>query len=134
MPQSDKSDFESTSGRSDLEGKTFECGTDENRLNILHQAFDYRGDVTLLMKDGSEIEGYVHNVNANANRVTLFAKVSKRESENQEVVLDHIVKIHFSGPDTAFGKSWDDWMAKSAAQREKEASLLRDKSIERGEL
>lgn len=134
MPQADKSDHQSSSGRSEIEGKTFEREKSEDWNHVLNEAFDYRGDVTLFLQDGSEIEGFVHNVNHAANRVALFAKLSARESENREVVLGDIVKIHFSGADTAFGKSWDDWMAKSAAQKEKEAALLRQKAIERGEL
>ncbi len=137
MPQADKSDnshLESNSGRSEFEGKTFERDKESNWKFILDQAFDYRGDVTLFLKDGSEVEGFVHNVNVPANRVTLFVKTSSRESENQNVTLEDIVKIHFSGPDTAFGKSWDDWMTKSAAQKEKEADLLRQEAIKRGEL
>lgn len=135
MPQADKSDFASSpSGRSDLEGKSFQFDNPEDRLNVLRKAFDYRGDVTLELEDDSSVEGFIHNIDLGGNRVSLFAKLSKRESENQDVALDQVKALHFSGEDTAFGKSWDDWVAKSNAQREKEAEKLRRQAIERGEL
>jgi len=135
MPQADKSDFaSSSSGRSDLEGKSFQFDNPEDRLNVLRKAFDYRGDVTLELEDGSSVEGFIHNIDLGGNRVSLFAKLSKRESENQDVALDQVKALHFSGEDTAFGKSWDDWVAKSNAQRETEAEKLRRQAIERGEL
>ncbi|MEO0453134.1 MAG: hypothetical protein AAFY98_03220 [Verrucomicrobiota bacterium] len=135
MPQADKSDHDTLShGKSEYEGKHFHFENPEERAQILREAFDYRGDVTLSFTDGSTIEGFVHNVNQAANTVTLFAKLSKRESENKEVSLDQITGLSFSGEDTAFGKSWDDWVTKSEAQRAREADRLRSQSIERGEL
>jgi hypothetical protein len=47
---------------------------------------------------------------------------------------DDVVSVSFTGEDVAFGKSWSDWQAKSAKQREAEAEKQRQKSLELGHL
>src|ERR1700723_4729526 len=42
-----------------LEGWIPQLATDEEIRVALEKAFDYRGDVTIIRKDGSKIEGYL---------------------------------------------------------------------------
>src|ERR1700733_15846229 len=42
-----------------LEGWIPQLATDEEIRVALEKAFDYRGDVTIIRKDGSKIEGYI---------------------------------------------------------------------------
>ena len=88
-----------------LQGMRFE---DPAKLaEALEKAFDYRGDVTIRKKDGSEIEGYVFD--RNASRVRLFPK----EGEGKmSVAYSDIAGVTFSGRDTAAGKSYQAWVQK----------------------
>ena len=42
-----------------IEGWVPELATDEDVRNALEEAFDYRGDVTITLKDGTRVEGYI---------------------------------------------------------------------------
>ncbi len=134
MPQSDKSAPQTSSGRSEFEGNEYVTDSAENLQQALTYAFDYRGDVTLRLKDGSEVEGFVHNFDLKNDTVAIFVKESKRESLNQTTKASEIASIHFSGDDKAFGQSWDDWMAKSERQRQAEAARIEKESKEMGHL
>ncbi len=72
-------------------------------------AVDYRGDITVELKTGNTIEGYLFNVGQNS--LDLFPKQSPRK---ESILILDIKKIHFSGQDTAKGKSWEDWVKKRA--------------------
>jgi len=88
-----------------LQGMRFE---DPAKLaEALEKAFDYRGDVTIRKKDGSEIEGYVFD--RNASRVRLFPKDGEGKVS---VAYPDIAGVTFSGRDTAAGKSYQAWVQK----------------------
>jgi hypothetical protein len=131
MPQQDKS--QATIGCSDLEGKTITPGNREELNEAVRLAFDYRGDVTLNLKDGSAVEGFVFNHDAAAGSIQVFVKEGK-ESLPRAVRHEEVASVAFTGADVAFGKSWDDWQAKSARQREAEAEKLRQQSLDLGHL
>ena len=134
MPQQDKSAPQTSSGRSEFEGKEYLTDSPEQLEEALRFAFDYRGDITLRLKDDSEVIGFVHNFNLKSDTVTLFITESKRESSNGTIPASSIQSMFFSGDDKAFGKSWDDWMAKSERQRQAEAERLENQSKEMGHL
>lgn len=140
MPQADKAtppaERNENGGISQLEGKNFAIESREQLEEILQVAFDYRGDVTLRQKDGGATEGYIFKCDNNQGVITLFVKnpEKKRESEQATVKYDDITSIDFTGEDTAFGKSWDNWMAKSAKQREAEAAKLEQEAEQLGHL
>jgi len=134
MPQADKSapEVQSSPGRSEFEGKEFTTDSPEDLENALRFAFDYRGDVTLDFHDGSSIEGYLHNYDLQADTLSIFIKESKRESSDSTVHPSQITKVRFTGPDLAFGTSWEDWMAKSEKQKRAEAERLKKEAEEKG--
>lgn len=74
-------------------------------------AVDYRGDVTLELRDGNQVEGFLFN--ANADRLDLFPKNSPQK---QSVLIQDVKSVTFSGKDEAAGKSWDDWIKKREHQ------------------
>ena len=82
---------------------------EEDRFSAgLDWAIDYRGDVTLLMSDGTEIECYIFS------RVTgpgeeLHCLV-KGEDERRSIRVELIEELRFSGKDTAAGRSFDRWI------------------------
>src|SRR5579862_8123912 len=62
-----------------LEGWIPPLASDEEIRNALEKAFDYRGDVTITKKDGSNIEGYIFDRRSNGKTladccVRLFPK------------------------------------------------------------
>jgi len=134
MPQQDKSSPQTTVGRSEFEGNEYPTDSPESLEQALRFAFDYRGDITLRLKDGSDIEGFVHNFDLQQDTVAIFVKESKRESSDDIAVASEIKAIQFSGDDKAFGKSWEDWMAKSERQRQAEALRLEGESKNMGHL
>ena len=68
-------------------------------------AFDYRGDVTLTLEDGDDVEGYVTNLRGDA--VELW-----RRGTTQVLSLPsaRIRGVVLSGRDTASGRSYQTWL------------------------
>ena len=83
----------------------------------IEAAFDYRGHVTVRLKDGTAIEGflfnrmYEHPKGGEGNYVDL---VMKNKDLNRRVPLDRIAAVELTGEDCAAGKSYADYMAKKA--------------------
>ncbi len=132
MPQADKHALP-THKPGSIEGSTMECGDAAARRNALQNAFDYRGDVTLDLQDGSHLVGFVFLYNESGDQIQLFVPQGK-DSVPQTIPASRVVRVRFTGEDTAFGKSWDDWTAKAEKERQKEAERLAKEAVARGEL
>lgn len=84
----------------------------------IEAAYDYRGHVTLTLKDGSSVEGYLfnrlyaHPKNGESFYVDL---IIKNKDQNRRVPMDQIGSIFLTGEDCAAGKSYADYLAKKAA-------------------
>jgi hypothetical protein len=115
-----------------LQGSVFVFQSEQDRIEAIDKAFDYRGDVTLQVA-GQAIEGYIFNRDASARppRVELFVKGSE---EPRIIPYADIESIAFTGRDTADGKSWDAWVNKKAEQRQAEAERLAAEAAARGHL
>ena len=86
----------------------------DNELRVaLEKAFDYRGDVTLTLKDGSKVEGYIFDRTTGHtlqdSKVRLFPK---DRDEKIAVPYSSIARLEFTGRDTAAGKSFETWVKK----------------------
>src|SRR5262245_12766513 len=96
-----------------LEGWVPELAGGEELRQALEKAFDYRGDVTIIRKDGSKVEGYIFDRRTGKSladsAVRLFPKDSKQKVSVQ---YSEIAALAFSGRDTAAGKSWEAWVRK----------------------
>lgn len=96
-----------------LEGWIPTLATDEELRGALEKAFDYRGDVTITLKDGTAVEGYIfdrHNGRTlSDSRVRVFLKNS---DDKISVSYSDIQALAFTGRDTAAGKSWEAWLRK----------------------
>jgi hypothetical protein len=90
-----------------LQGKVFETASEEELREALEKAFDYRGDVTITLKNGSSIEGYIFD--RNHAQVRLLPKDNATKISIQYV---NIAGLAFTGRDTAAGKSWEAWVKK----------------------
>ncbi len=99
--------------RENLQGLVWQSATQEELRTGLEKAFDYRGDVTITLKDGSQIEGYIFDRQPGTtladSRVRLFPK-----DQDQKISISYadIAGLAFSGRDTAAGKSWEAWVKK----------------------
>jgi hypothetical protein len=132
MPGAEKHDVQKPAPES-LEGTVFENTGDEAFIRALQTAFDYRGDATLVLEDGSQIEGYIFNHNPATREIQVFVKEGK-ESAPAVVPYGKVKRILLSGPDMAFGKSWDDWTKKDERERKKLAERLAGESQALGHL
>ncbi len=104
-----------------LEGQRFKVEDAQLRTKVIEMAFDYRGDVTLELRSGEHLEGYVYHRNSQAP--SPFLKLfPKNQARTREVGYADIVSIIFSGEDTAFGKSWEDWLNKKQQDSGKDQS------------
>lgn len=90
-------------------------------VSIIDQAFDYRGDVTLELKSGESIEGFVFSRNGSVAPpyLELFPTNS---SSSQKILYDQIRGVWFSGEDTASGKSWESWVKKKQEEKSHQIS------------
>ncbi len=86
----------------------------EEELRIaLEKAFDYRGDVTLTLKDNSKIEGYIFDRIAGPSLASSFVRVIPQGSnQKRKIPYAEIAALAFTGRDTAAGKSWEAWVRK----------------------
>jgi hypothetical protein len=96
-----------------LEGWVPELANEEEIRSALEKAFDYRGDVTITRKDGSEIEVCIFDRIAGANLNTSFVRLLPRDSsQRMKICYADIAALMFSGRDPAAGKSWEAWVRK----------------------
>jgi len=96
-----------------VQGWVPNLATEEELRVALEKAFDYRGDVTLTLKDNSRIEGYLFDRTTGSSLTTSFVRVLPKDS-NQKLKLSYaeIAALAFTGRDTAAGKSWEAWVGK----------------------
>ena len=96
-----------------VEGWVPELVTEEELRIALEKAFDYRGDVTLTLKDNSKVEGYVFDRVAGNSLANSFVRVMpKQANEKLKIAYAEIAALAFTGKDTAAGKSWEAWVRK----------------------
>lgn len=96
-----------------IQGWVPELATEEELRIALEKAFDYRGDVTLTLKDNSKIEGYIFDRVAGPTLSASFVRVLPKDSSpRRKIAYADIAALAFTGRDTAAGKSWEAWVSK----------------------
>jgi hypothetical protein len=80
----------------------------------LEKAFDYRGDVTVTLKDGSKLEGYIFDRKSNGPALAdCFVRMMPKDQPGKlNVPYSDIAALAFTGRDTAAGKSFAAWVKK----------------------
>ncbi len=84
----------------------------------IEKAFDYRGHVTLSLKDGSSLEGFVFNrlyAHPKGGDSFYVDLIVKNKELSRRVSMTEIQSIALTGEDCAAGKSYADYLAKKAA-------------------
>ena len=96
-----------------VQGWVPKLATEEELRIALEKAFDYRGDVTLTLKDNSKIEGYLFDRATGSSLTNSFVRVLPKDSNQKlKIAYADIAALAFSGRDTAAGKSWEAWVGK----------------------
>ena len=87
--------------------------TEEELRIALEKAFDYRGDITLTLKDNSKIEGYLFDRTTGPSLAASFVRILPKDSTQKvKITYADIAALAFTGRDTAAGKSWEAWVGK----------------------
>jgi len=97
-----------------LEGWIPSTATDPEIREALEKAFDYRGDITITLKDGRAIEGYVFDRKSNGASLAdcSIRMMPKNEPGKVSIAYSEIAALAFTGRDTAAGKSFAAWVKK----------------------
>ena len=91
-----------------LEDWAPEPGPDLPLERIIDLAFDYRGNTTVVLTDGTELQGYVFNRNADAGEP--FIQMFDADGAGPRAIpYSRIRTIRFTGRDTAAGNSYALW-------------------------
>ncbi len=99
--------------RENLQGWIPGLATEADIRAVIEKAFDYRGDVTITRKDGSQLTGYLFDrrigktLNDSVIRLMLAAN-----NERPAISYSEIASIAFTGRDTAAGKTYEAWVKK----------------------
>lgn len=102
--------------RENLEGWIPQLATDDEIRASLEKAFDYRGDITITMKSGEKIEGYIFDRRTGptlaASAVRLIPKPANSNEAPQKLSIPYadIAALAFTGRDMAAGKQWENWV------------------------
>jgi len=97
-----------------LEGWIPALATDAEIREALEKAFDYRGDLTLTLKDGQTVEGYLFDRRCEGTNLSdCYVRVMPKDSvEKRKIRYSEIAAVAFTGKDTAAGKSFEAWVKK----------------------
>jgi len=92
-----------------LEGWDPELGPELSLARVVDLAFDYRGNVTVVGRDGTEVEGYLFNRDAEAPEP--FVQLLDGDGATAITIpYARIRTIRFTGRDTAAGLSYAAWL------------------------
>lgn len=96
-----------------VQGWVPQLASEEELRVALEKAFDYRGDVTLTLKNNSKIEGYIFDRVTGPTLSASFVRVLPKDGGPRvKISYTEIAALAFTGRDTAAGKSWEAWVRK----------------------
>jgi hypothetical protein len=92
-----------------LEGWAPQIADPETLAEVVERAFDYRGDVTVVLTEGVEVVGYLFN--REREGAEPFVEIM-RSSGGDPLTIPYarIRAITFTGKDTAAGASYAAWL------------------------
>ena len=97
-----------------LEGWIPSVSTESEIRAALEKAFDYRGDLTITLKSGQKIEGYLFDRKIKGPLLSdCFVRLMPKDGADKiSVPYSEIAALAFTGRDTAAGKSFAAWVKK----------------------
>ena len=114
-----------------LEGRVFRPVSAAETAEAIDLAFDYRGDVTLELRAGESLKGYIYNRLSTASGPVIEMFPTDNPAPRQ-IPYAEIVSIAFTGADTASGNSWEAWALKKDSERRAEADRVEAEARARG--
>ena len=91
-------------------------GPDVPLTEAIDRAFDFRGNVTVERRDGTEMIGYLSNRDARAREP--YVQMFDMTGEGPVTIpYADIRAVRFTGKDTAAGNSYAAWLERKAAAR-----------------
>ena len=93
------------------------------------KAFDYRGDLTITLKNGQKVEGYIFDRKNDGPTLAdcVVRVLPKNRPDKLKIAYSEIAALAFTGKDTAAGKSFAAWIKR---YQEKKAAGERNIQIE----
>ena len=99
--------------REQLEGWVPELAGEDEVHKALEKAFDYRGDITLTRKDGTQVQGYLYDRRTGATLAESLVRIMPSNGGSRvSIAYSEIAALAFTGRDNAAGKSFDAWVKK----------------------
>jgi hypothetical protein len=97
--------------RESLQGWVPTLAAESELREALEHAFDYRGDVTITLKNGETIVGYIFDRRTGRSLADSYVRLLPQESHQKlDVSYADIASLAFSGRDPAAGKHWEAWV------------------------
>ena len=102
-----------------LHGAVFRPNSEQEMLEVVELAFGYRGDITLELKSGKSVNGYLFNrvLDGPDSYLEMF---QPDHPAPRRISCREIRAFHFTGYDTASGESWEAWVRKRREEKEGE--------------
>lgn len=96
-----------------MQGSSWTGATEADLCAVLEKAFDYRGDITLTLRDGTEVVGYIFDRRTGETLADSVVRLIPAGKRNKVAVpYSDVGGVAFTGRDTAAGKSWQAWVQK----------------------
>lgn len=95
-----------------LQGWVPTIAGEEDLRQALEKAFDYRGDVTITRKDGTQIEGYLYDRRQGKTLADSLVRILPANGPRVGIPYSDVAALAFSNRDPAAGKSWEAWVRK----------------------
>jgi hypothetical protein len=106
--------------RENLQGWIPQLASEADVRAVIEKAFDYRGDVTVTRRDGSQITGYLFDRRIGKTlHNSVIRLMLSTSNERPAITYSEIHGIAFTGRDTAAGKTYEAWVKKYWEKREK---------------
>jgi hypothetical protein len=97
--------------RENLQGWVPDLANPDELRMALERAFDYRGDVLITRKDGSQVEGYIFDRRSGGTLADSCVRLLPKDSTQKiSVAFADIAGLAFTGRDMAAGKNWENWV------------------------
>lgn len=94
-------------------GWSVDIAGEQSAFDILERAFDFRGDVTLTLRSGRVVTGYLFDRRRGRGINDSYVRLMGASSDEKiRIPYTDIARVAFSERDPAAGKSFETWVKK----------------------
>ena len=120
MTSSESTNRSDTHAADSLQGLDLTPADEAELCAALEKAFDYRGDVTVTLKDGSTVAGYIFDRRSGSGLSDSYVRLMTADTGDKvRVAYADVARLEFTGRDAAAGRSWETWLAKYVEKKTK---------------